>query len=358
MKLGDLFGPSDLDVALREGLVRGRPHPSFPLTIYNYTERCQYESGLWNPVTLTCRGLIVSDDGLVVARPFRKFFNWGQAEGVQAAPDSPVEAVDKLDGSLGILYPTPDGSFAIATRGAFESEQAIHATDIWDTRYANTMVPDGWTLLFEIVYPENRIVIDYRGIDDLFLLGAVEVATGRHVGPTDPILADWGGPRAEVFNHPTLGDALAAAPRRNAEGMVLRFADGGMVKVKQEDYVALHRIVTGLNEVTIWEFLSSGNGIGDLLANLPDEFHGWCRDVADRMVDAVRATNADIDAAFDAIQSAAPADRRTFAELAKATRYPWAMFSRLDGRDYADKVWKLARPSSPVGPRRVDPEAS
>jgi hypothetical protein len=47
---------------------------------------------------------------------------------------------DKLDGSLGILYPTPDGH-AIATRGAFVSEQALHATELWLDRYAGWLPP-------------------------------------------------------------------------------------------------------------------------------------------------------------------------------------------------------------------------
>ena len=32
-----------------------------------------------------------------------------------------------------------------------------------------------WTYLYEIVYPENRIVLNYRGLHDLILLGAVDI---------------------------------------------------------------------------------------------------------------------------------------------------------------------------------------
>jgi putative RNA ligase len=39
------------------------------------------------------------------------------------------------------------------------------------------------TVLVEIVYPANRIVLDYGGLDDLILLGAVDIATGRTFGP-------------------------------------------------------------------------------------------------------------------------------------------------------------------------------
>ena len=55
-----------------EGLLtkQTHPHPAFPLTIWNYTERVQYE-GLWDNITLMCRGLVTDNYGNIVARPFR-----------------------------------------------------------------------------------------------------------------------------------------------------------------------------------------------------------------------------------------------------------------------------------------------
>jgi RNA ligase len=115
-----------------QGYVSRRFHPEFPeLAILNYTEKAAYE-GVWNRVTLNTRGLIydtISDE--VLARPFKKFFNYGQT----GAPDIDLDArpyfvSDKFDGSLGIAYRQPDGLWAIATRGSFESEQAKHATEL------------------------------------------------------------------------------------------------------------------------------------------------------------------------------------------------------------------------------------
>jgi RNA ligase len=63
-----------LNKYFEEGLVYKQVHPTLPLTIWNYTEKVQYE-GLWDDVTLQTRGLVTDDKGNVVARPFRKFFN-------------------------------------------------------------------------------------------------------------------------------------------------------------------------------------------------------------------------------------------------------------------------------------------
>ena len=57
-----------------EGLLFSQKHPSLPLTIWNYSDKVQYE-GLWDETLLQCRGLVTDDEGNVVARPFKKFFN-------------------------------------------------------------------------------------------------------------------------------------------------------------------------------------------------------------------------------------------------------------------------------------------
>lgn len=358
MQLAQLFDPEALVTALREGLVVERKHPNLPLAILNYTARCQYERGLWGPVTTQCRGLIYNTEtGEVVARPFRKFFNYGQQEAPALTLDASVIVTDKLDGSLGVLYPTTMGR-AIATRGAFESDQAKHATDVWWDRYATVAIPRGWTLLFEIVYPENRVVLDYGERDELILLGAVEIETGRSIGPLDTLLASWPGPRAETFGYTSLTEALAAKPRPNAEGLVVHFVDTDeRVKIKQEDYVALHRIVMGLNERSVWEHLRSGKPIAELLAALPDEFHAWTGEVAARLLATVETGAAEVERAYSTILASLPADftRKDFALHAVPHPFKWALFHRLDGKDFRPGLWDTCYPAGNCGPRGLVP---
>jgi len=90
------------------------------LTLFNYSPEVQY-AGDWNPFELMSRGLILSRSGEVVARPFDKFFNYG--EGGQFPTHPLVSVTEKMDGSLGILY-RHDGLHKIATRGSFDSDQA------------------------------------------------------------------------------------------------------------------------------------------------------------------------------------------------------------------------------------------
>ena len=352
--LSDLFPLEALDAALADHLVVRRKHPDYDLYILNYTARVQYERGLWNAVTTQCRGLIHDGARKVVARPFRKFFNHGQAEAPQMDPTEPVVVSDKLDGSLGILYPTP-GGFAIATRGSFVGEQAVHATALLRERYPAFRPPAGLTMLYEVIYPANRIVLDYGELDDLVLLGAVDVETGRSVSLDHPTLAEsWDGPLARLFPHRTLVEALAHPPRKNAEGLVIHFTESDeRVKLKQEDYVALHRIVTGLNEKTVWECLRDGKPYTVLLEALPDEFHGWVGEVAERLTGAVVTLAGEVERTYSTILADLPEGwtRKDYAMRAVKSPERAALFLKLDGRSYAHDLWERVKPEAPKAPR-------
>jgi RNA ligase len=100
LHLRDLFSDSDLAEVIDAGLVRKQSHPELPLFILNYTASCQY-SRSWNHVTKQCRGLIVDGNGFVVARPWPKFFNYGEHEEGAFDLNAPAVVTDKLDGSLG-----------------------------------------------------------------------------------------------------------------------------------------------------------------------------------------------------------------------------------------------------------------
>ena len=403
MLLQDLLDVAALRSALAEGLVRVQRHPARPLLVLNYTEHAVFERA-WTPVTRACRGLVVDvaggddgpelalEDATVVARPWPKFFNHGElaALGLAIDPQAPVEVTDKADGSLGILYPDGD-QLSVATRGSFASEQAVHATAVWRQRYAPRWTPPaGWTVLVEIVYPENRIVLDYAGLDDLLLLGAVEVATGRAVGPADELLAGWPGPRVDVHDHPTFADALAAPPRPNAEGLVVRVVggpgEGLQVKLKQADYVHLHRLVTGLTARRLWERAAvhaavadgvaparaatalhldpsdaavlaasgpQGEWLDTLRASVPEEFGAWIDETLAGLTAQVRALRSELDATAARL---AGIPRKDAAAALAQHPHRGIVFALLDGKAVTAQVWAAVRPPAdkPFGARSED----
>jgi RNA ligase len=350
VKLGDLLDETALAEAIEQGFVRRQAHPSMPLAILNYTERCAYERA-WTDVTRTCRGLIYDTcTGDVIARPFPKFFNYGEDPDATFNMDEPITITDKKDGSLGILYRGAYGQLAIATRGSFTSDQAVHATTLFRDRYEAQFGPfieDDWTYLFEIVYKANRIVVDYGDTDDLFYLGRVHVPTGRTEPPGAPGIG-WPGPQALTFSGDTLADALEMPSRPNAEGVVVHFRRSDTrVKIKQDDYVALHRLITGMNARVVWERIGAGETAEGLCQGIPEEFWPWVRQVAaeleterDRITTAARAEH-------ERLLSALPRGwtRKDYALAAVKSDYRAWLFNLLDGRDPAPGIWRTLKPS-------------
>jgi RNA ligase len=130
-----------IEQAIEDGWVTKRKHPEADLYILNYSPAAQIEFHWDKDTTMICRGLIVDDEWNVVARPFQKFFTIDQLTTLRNKVyhlyglkfktmfDGPFRVFDKLDGSLGVLYPVGD-KVAVATRGSFESEMAIKGTQM------------------------------------------------------------------------------------------------------------------------------------------------------------------------------------------------------------------------------------
>ncbi len=345
---------------MADGYVLSNTHPEADLYILNYTEKAAYE-GHWTNVTLNCRGLIVDLEGNIVARPFPKFFNYGQAGCPEIDFDEPAIVSDKMDGSLGILY-SVDGKPAIATRGSFTSDQAIHATEVLRTKYSNFKPFKGWTYLLEIVYPENRIVCDYQGMDDLVFLGAVVTGTGQSFDAHFANLLNWHGPVAETFPGVTMREALEAPPRAGKEGFVVHFPKSDVrVKIKQEDYIALHRIVTGLNARSVWQAMLDDK-VDELIEQVPDEFHGFVRNVQSALTSKTEDQLIEIYTKYNAIMQNLPDPftKKDFALLAKNYKYSWALFNIHDGYTI-NALWKellkRAKPAHDYSPVKVSNDA-
>ncbi len=343
--LHDVVDPDELAEMVARGYVRRTAHPELPLSVLNYTQMAQFER-VWNATTTRCRGLIVHHDGSVVARPFAKFFNLGEHESL---PSGEVHVTDKLDGSLGIVYPTPDGP-AVATRGSLSSEQARHATEVLRDRYPGFGCRPGVTHLVEIIYPDNRVVVDYAGMDDLVLLGGVDLATGRSLALGDA-RADWPGPVVEELGHTNLQAALGAPPRENREGMVVHFVDDDVrVKVKQEDYVRLHRIVTGVSTTSVWEALATGTPLDELLEQVPDELFRFVDTTRRELTAQFDALVREIDRRLAAVLAGLPPGRTrkdVALRIVAMTDFPLrqCLFARLDGKPIDRAVWDHLRPA-------------
>jgi len=310
-----------------DGLLHKQTHPTLDLTIWNYSPKVQYER-LWDEITLQCRGLVTNSKGDVVARPFKKFFNYEEHK-PEDLPNESFEVYEKMDGSLGILFyyeyelsderryniwfnnnyetgmerffdsnnlpdfdnsyyePTPKtkGEWVLATRGSFTSPQAIKGKELLE-KYNFERLHTGYTYLFEIIYKENRIVCDYD-YDDLVLLGMINTKTGDEVNIHNDdedirfknMISNIGF--RVVMLYKTWGegyDLLKEEISNDREGYVIRFKNGFRMKIKGDEYVRLHRILTNISNRDIWEYLKDNKPFDELLEKVPDEFNQWVKE--------------------------------------------------------------------------------
>ena len=318
---------------LAKGYVIRQKHPTEKLWIYNYTTATQYER-VWNEITVQCRGLILDEKYQIIGRPFEKFFNLGELEN-QLLPDEPFEVYEKMDGSLGILY-WYQGKAFMATRGSFQSEQSVVANELLQKKYGHLVaqLEQDKTYLFEIIYPANRIVLDYGDLKDLILLAVIDNATGK-----DGALPDIGFPLVKTYKNLKDIARLKELEEKNREGFVVRFQSGLRYKIKFAEYVRIHRNITKISSVAVWESLCKEQSLEKILDELPDEFYDW-----------VKQKEAHLQAQFQAIELQCQTDykelatRKETALYFQTCAYPSVLFKMLDKQNYAPAIWKRLKP--------------
>lgn len=322
-----------LQQMIAQDYIKVNKHPNAELYIYNYTQYAQFER-VWNEVTLACRGLILNDTNEIIARPFPKFFNLGEPE-AQELPATSFQVFDKLDGSLGILYWLDNKPF-IASRGSFSSEQSEKANGLLYQKYAEVIpyLNPNFTYLFEIIYPENRVVVDYGDDEKLVLILIIETKTGIEIP-----LEDIGFPLVKEYTNFSKIEELTQQQWENHEGFVIRFENGFRVKVKFEEYVRLHRILTQFSTVDIWECLSGEQSLHALLENVPDEFFDWVKKVESDLKMQFQAIEEDCKKYFKVLET-----RKETAMYFLSHPHKDVLFNMLDERDYAKTIWRKIKP--------------
>lgn len=285
---------------IKEGTIRKQNHPEYPnIQIFNYTEKATFEK-VWDKYTMMCRGLILDtnelDDGSVkiLAKPFDKFPNYNSNEIPNYEDDidfTSFTAVEKMDGSIGISY-FLNGELKIASKGSFNSEQANKANELLKTKYskAKEMIEDSYsasnekeknelnTFIFEIIYPENRIVVDYGEEESLVLLGYnsskndyIYIDFEEEFLDVYAELLEFERPKTFTFN--SLNDVIEARESltMNEEGYILRFPNNKRLKIKGEEYLQVHRVLSGISKKA--KFVAWRNDkLDEIIFSVPEEF--------------------------------------------------------------------------------------
>ena len=337
MKIYDLIDKDILNDMINKEYVNVTKHPQFPLYIYNYSKKCQFKHA-WNEVTETCRGLIVDEDLNIIARPFKKFYNYEELLQMNIQiPDEEFEVYEKLDGSLGILYFWEDKAY-IATRGSFTSSIALHATNILNEKYDVSLLDKSKTYLFEIIYPEDLHIVTYKNIDDIFLLAVIDNETG-----IDYDISKWNSifkctTKYDGFNDYTkVRDAFSG---KNREGFVIKFKSGFRMKLKFAEYWELHFLKSGFTEKQILQYLIDDDK--ESMQKALDMFDEEHQIFYNNIIKKFKET-------YNYILNTAKTQYKEFdtdkeaALYFKTCDYPQIMFCIRNGKNVREAIWNLVK---------------
>ena len=209
-------------------------------------------------------------------------------------PDEIVEATIKYDGSLGIAF-VWNGEVMVTTRRRMDSQQAIWAKQ-WIKDHCNlTRFQAGYTYLFEIIYQNNTVIVNYL-FEGLVLLAITDeighelpyeellqyaraigffMVAPRITGSYSDILWYCGGiessqePATPNWRQFTSGAQPVNEKRQ--EGWVVKFNDGSRQKIVYSWWKNASKLADLVHPQVVWLLLKHDK-LRDVFANAPYHF--------------------------------------------------------------------------------------
>jgi len=297
-------------------------------------------SGNMTEVEKACRGLVVRDDGKIMALPMPKFFNLGEPQ-CPSLPDESYQIWEKIDGSLGIFW--HDGErWRCNTRGSFDNEYVAFAGDWWKRRVGDWDGPKHWTIMTEICMDDDVNPRAAHHPEGLWLIAVRDRYSGKDIDiltvPTRHRNFLW--PKRIVGAD--INDLLKwQESTEGEEGWVIRFDSGFRVKIKTAWYLRIFRAMTSLSPRRIRELMLDAGR--DWISEFPDDL----RPEAIRIQEEIEAEfKAELEKIYVAYSKVAHIKARKDYALAALDSYPdvahW-LFKLRDGKfDEMDVLKKLA----------------
>ena len=220
------------------------------------------------------------------------------------------------------------------TRGSFCSDQALKAEQIFKKKYLNKHVKKECTYCFEIIYPGNKIVVDYGALQDLFLISITHTKTGKNINieqagfKTVPKIDTSGITCTEWSAHDV----------ENEEGYVLRFiSDNLRVKIKFDNYVEKHKR-NSISAEAIRVRMKKMEPIN--LDIIPDECYGEVKEIIDEMSVLFKMKENEVLKEYIEIQQQNSTTREVV-EAIKHSQYRKILFALHAKKPYDTLIWKL-----------------
>lgn len=166
------------------------------------------------------------------------------------------------------------GEWRISTAGGFGSEQAYWAMEWMKKNMPLADIDKTNTYLFEIVYPTNKIVVQYD-YEGLVLLGIFD-SYGLEYDVNQLVKEAYriGTRCVKIYGEFDDMDSIlkrAEVLDLSEEGYVIRFKSGIRLKIKGDEYVRVHKIISHATPLAIWETMLKGDSLEEIRKEMPEE---------------------------------------------------------------------------------------
>lgn len=218
------------------------------------------------PEVQEARGIIINTETLdVVCWPFRKFGNYGEYY-ADSIDWNTARVQEKVDGSIMKLW--NDGErWRVSTNSAITNDKPVRfgshsLTELfWEAAEKQHLDTDrldpSETYIFELVSPDNTIVIEYPETA-IYHIGTRSNVTGEEKSEDIGIMRPASYPLHSLTDCIEAAGKLNAGGKVNMEGYVVVDGSWNRVKVKSPDYVAIHHLLSEMSERKLIEAVLDG----------------------------------------------------------------------------------------------------
>ena len=298
-----------------------------------------------------CRSIVinvVSDE--IAILPFNKFFNINELDetNIDVVKErmlnaKSIEITDKLDGSMqcGRFYNNKiimSGSKSLSVNDSWRLADGYKMLTT-NENYVQMLAenPD-LTFIFEYLSYEDSHVVIYSEDDyGLHLIGVRNTITGELYSYN--VMLDY----AKKYNVKTttlfvdktldeIMDSLDDYKSNEKEGFVLNI-DNFMVKIKYNDYVAMHKILSQISSINLI-IKAIGDGIfDDFISKIPTSYRQRVLDVAKKIFKYISLINADIEKYYNQTIELEFVEKMKYIQQNVPKSLQWMIINKVKGNE-------------------------
>ena len=263
-----------------------------------------------------CRSVVIDlEKEEIVLSPFKKFRNLNEC------PENQIDVIiDKINKAKCIEITNKlDGSMQSARKYydkiIMSGSQSIDKNNSWRLKDGyNIIISQNiyiqminhnsiYTFIFEYITLKDAHVVNYKKEDEgLYLLGMRNSYTGKQLSYNEvKKYADkYNVKMTEIFNK-TFDEVMEDTKNYKSyemEGYVLNI-DGHLVKIKIDDYVHIHKILSNISSINLIIQHIADNTFDDLISKVPESYKQRVMKIANIIFNYIKQTNQDIDNYFN-----------------------------------------------------------